>query len=110
MGAELVSCMPGFIASIFDVICRSAQKHTEIPYEQVVSMVLKTMSATGDLMLEKGMSFEDTVSRVATKGGITEEGTKVIYDLFPQAADMMFEKNLEKRKLTAQKAKESFGR
>ena len=110
MGSELVSCMPGFIASIFDVICRSAQKHTEIPYEQVVSMVLKTVNATGDLMLEKGMSFEDTVSRVATKGGITEEGTKVIYDLFPQAADMMFEKTLEKRKLTAQKAKESFGR
>ena len=108
MGSELVSCMPGFIASIFDVICNSAQKHTEISREQIVSMVLKTMSATGDLMLEKGMSFEDTVSRVATKGGITEEGTKVIYDMFPQAADMMFEKTLEKRKLTAQKAKDSF--
>jgi len=109
MGSELVSCMPGFIASIFDVICNSAEKHTEIPREQIVSMVLKTMSATGDLMIEKGMSFEDTVTRVATKGGITEEGTKVIYDMFPQAADMMFEKTLEKRKLTAQKAKESFG-
>jgi pyrroline-5-carboxylate reductase len=60
-------------------------------------------------MLEKGMSFEDAVARVATKGGITEEGTKVIYDLFPQAADMMFEKTLEKRRLTAQKAQESFG-
>ena len=109
MGSELVSCMPGFIASIFDVICNSAKKHTEIPDEQIVSMVLKTMSATGDLMLEKGMSFEDAVARVATKGGITEEGTKVIYDLFPQAADLMFEKTLEKRKLTAQKAKENFG-
>lgn len=108
MGSELVSCMPGFIASIFDVICNSAQKHTEIPREQIVSMVLKTMSATGELMLEKKMSFEDAVNRVATKGGITEEGTKVIYDLFPQAADMVFEKTLEKRKLTAQKAKESF--
>lgn len=109
MGSELVSCMPGFIASIFDVICTSAQKHTDIPHDQIVSMVLKTMSATGDLMLEKGMSFEDAVTRVATKGGITEEGTKVIYDLFPQAADMMFKKTLEKRKLTAQKAQESFG-
>lgn len=28
MGSELVSCMPGFIASIFDVICQSAIKHT----------------------------------------------------------------------------------
>ena len=108
MGSELVSCMPGFIASIFDVICSSAEKHTEIPREQIISMVLKTMSATGDLMLAKNMSFEDAVARVATKGGITEEGTKVIYDLFPQTADLMFEKTLEKRKLTAQKARESF--
>ena len=25
MGSELVSCMPGFIASIFDVLCQSAK-------------------------------------------------------------------------------------
>lgn len=108
MGSELVSCMPGFIASIFDVICTSAESHTSIPREQIVRMVLNTMSATGDLMLEKNLSFEDTVTRVATKGGITEEGTKVIYDMFPAAADEMFSKTLEKRRLTASKAAAAF--
>ena len=108
MGSELVSCMPGFIASIFDVICTSAESHTSIPREQIVRMVLNTMSATGDLMLEKNLSFEDTVTRVATKGGITEEGTKVIYDMFPAAADEMFNKTLAKRKLTASKAAAAF--
>lgn len=108
MGSELVSCMPGFIASIFDVICNSAEGHTEIPKEQIVKMVLNTMSATGDLMLQKDLSFNDVVTRVATKGGITEEGTKVIYDMFPSAADEMFNKTLEKRRLTAEKAAASF--
>ncbi len=108
MGSELVSCMPGFIASIFDVICNSAEGHTEIPKEQIVKMVLNTMSATGDLMLQKDLSFNDVVTRVATKGGITEEGTKVIYDVFPSAADEMFNKTLEKRRLTAEKAAASF--
>ena len=108
MGSELVSCMPGFIASIFDVICNSAEGHTEIPREQIVKMVLNTMSATGDLMLQKDLSFNDVVTRVATKGGITEEGTKVIYDMFPSAADEMFNKTLEKRRLTAEKAAVSF--
>ena len=79
-----------------------------VPREQIVRMVLNTMSATGDLMLEKDLSFEDTVTRVATKGGITEEGTKVIYDMFPAAADEMFNKTLAKRKLTASKAAASF--
>lgn len=108
MGSELVSCMPGFIASIFDVICQSAKKHTEIPQEQIVQMVLKTVSATSELMLKKEMTFEDVVSRVATKGGITEEGAKVIYEGMPEVADMMFEKTLEKRRQTTKKAAELF--
>ena len=108
MGSELVSCMPGFIASIFDVICKSAKKHTEIPQEQIVQMVLKTVSATSELMLQKDITFEDVVSRVATKGGITEEGAKVIYEGMPEVADLMFEKTLEKRKQTTKKAEELF--
>ena len=109
MGSELVSCMPGFIASIFDVLCSSAKKHTSIPDDQVVKMMLQTMCATGELMLEKNMSFEDVVTRVATKGGITEEGTKVVYEGFPETADLLFEKTLEKRRMTAEKAKKTFG-
>ena len=105
MGSELVSCMPGFIASIFDVICQSAMKHTSIPQEQVIRMVLDTMCATGELMIQKEMSFEDVVNRVATKGGITEVGSRVIYDGFPDTADEMFEKTLAKRRETASKAK-----
>ena len=108
MGSELVSCMPGFIASIFDVICRCAKKHTEIPSGQVIRMVLNTMTATGELMTENNYSFDEVVSRVATKGGITEEGTKVIYEQFPAVADQLFENTLEKRKQTAEYAAEHF--
>ena len=108
MGSELVSCMPGFIASVFDVICCSAKEHTEIPVSQVIHMVLKTMTATGELMLKNDSSFGEIVSRVATRGGITEEGTKVIYEQFPAVADQLFEKTLEKRKQTAKYAAENF--
>ncbi|MBO4927172.1 MAG: NAD(P)-binding domain-containing protein [Clostridiales bacterium] len=108
MGSELVSCMPGFIASIFDVIVKSAEEHTEIPHDQVVRMVLQTMIATGELMIEKDMSFEDVVARVATPGGITEEGTKAVYEQFPKTAQVLFEKTLEKRAATAKKAEAQF--
>ncbi len=108
MGSELVSCMPGFIASVFDVICRSARKHTEIPAGQVAQMVLKTMAATGEMMIRDQSAFEEIVSRVATKGGITEEGTKIIYEQFPAIADRLFEATLEKRRLTAKHAEEVF--
>ena len=104
MGSELVSCMPGFIAAIFDVICGAAKNHTSIPKEQIIRMVLRTMSATGDLMLQKGMAFDEVVTRVATKGGITEVGTRVIYDNFPETAEQLFEKTLEKRRQTSKNA------
>lgn len=108
MGSELVSCMPGFIASIFDVICKEARKHTDIPEDQIIQMILNTLCATGELMLEKKMSFDDVVFRVATKGGITEEGTRVIYDRFPEIANQLFKKTLEKRRLTVENAEERF--
>ena len=94
--------------SIFDVLCRSGKKHTEIPMDQIVKMVLNTMGATAELMLRSGMSFEEVVERVATKGGITAEGTKVIYEMFPAVADTLFEKTLEKRRIISENAKKSF--
>ncbi len=108
MGAELVSCMPGFIAAIFQELCASAKKHTSLSESQIARMVLHTMVGTGTLMLEKEYSFEDVITRVATKGGITEEGTKVIEEQFPIVADQVFEKTLEKRRQTTKKAKDSF--
>ena len=104
MGSELVSCMPGFIAAIFDVLFQAAKKHTAIPDEQIIRMILNTVHATAELMIIKGMSFDEIVSRVATRGGITEEGTKIVYEQFPETADLLFEKTLEKRKQTAERA------
>ena len=68
-------------------------------------MVLETLNATGELMLQKDMCFDDVVKRVATKGGITEVGSRVIYDGFPEIADEMFEKTHAKRRETAFKEK-----
>lgn len=108
MGSELVSCMPGFMASIFDVLCNSAKKYTEISEKQIVEMVLKTLEATSSLMLNKNYTFENVVDRVATKGGITQEGTSVVYENFPAIADELFQKTLEKRRITAEKAEMNF--
>ena len=108
MGSELVSCMPGFIAAIFDVICTSAGHHTEIPLNQIIDMVLKTLNASSELMLKNKMSFHEVVDRVATKGGITEVGADVIYHDFPKIADELFQTTLAKRRETAEKAKAQF--
>ena len=108
MGSELVSCMPGFIAALFNEICTSAQKHTSIGADEIVQMVLNTMVGTGQLMIENDYTYQDVITRVATKGGITEEGVKVIQESFPQVSDSIFDKTLEKRRQTALNAQKAF--
>jgi pyrroline-5-carboxylate reductase len=108
MGSELTSCMPGFIGAIFKVITDEAEKHTSINKNDIVKMVIGTLYGTGKLLLEKEMTFEQLINRVQTKGGITEEGTKIIYEKIPETINKLFEKTIEKRKITTEKAQKVF--
>jgi len=108
MGSELTSCMPGFIGALFKVITDEAEKHTSIDKKDVTNMVIKTVYGTGKLLLEKEMTFEQLTGRVATKGGITEEGTKIIETEMPAMVNKLFEKTLEKRKTTTENAQRDF--
>ncbi|MDR2730183.1 MAG: NAD(P)-binding domain-containing protein [Treponema sp.] len=108
MGSELTSCMPGFIGAIFKVITDEAEKHTSMHKKDIINMVIKTVYGTGKLLLEREMTFEQLISRVATKGGITEEGTKIIETKMPKMVNELFEKTLEKRKETTENAQKSF--
>lgn len=110
MGAELVSCMPGFTAAIFNEIKKGAQKHTKIEGNKIVTMLANTMIGTGRLIIENKMTFEEVIERVATKGGITEEGTKVIEKEFPKVVTKMFDRTLEKRKITTENAIKAFSK
>jgi pyrroline-5-carboxylate reductase len=108
MGSELTSCMPGFIGAIFKVITDEAEKHTTIDKKDIIKMVIETMYGTGKLLLEKEITFDELINRVATRGGITEEGAKIIRKRLPETINEMFEKTLEKRKKTVEKAQEEF--
>jgi pyrroline-5-carboxylate reductase len=108
MGSELTSCMPGFIGAIFKVITDEAEKHTSINKSDIVKMVIETMYGTGKLLLEKEITFDDLINRVATKGGITEEGTKIIGEKLPETIDEMFKRTLEKRKMITEKVQNDF--
>ncbi|MEZ0536635.1 NAD(P)-binding domain-containing protein [Caldicellulosiruptoraceae bacterium PP1] len=100
LAAELTSCAPGFIACIFEEFVNAVLKHTEdMPKQEIAKMVLRTLYATSKVFIEKGMTFKEVIDRVATKGGITEEGVKVLKAKLPQVFDEMFEQTLNKRKM-----------
>lgn len=99
LAAELTSCMPGFISAIFDEMVKSGKRHnSKLSKEDREEMVIQTLYGTAKLFIKKSMNFEEMIQRVATKGGITEEGVKVFRRRLPVIFDEMFEVTLNKRK------------
>ena len=55
-----------------------------------------------DKFVEHGLTFAETVNRVATKGGITGEGAAVIQQQAPQMFDDLFTQTMKKYAVKSQ--------
>jgi pyrroline-5-carboxylate reductase len=96
VAADLTSCAPGMIAAIFDNFVQAGIRHSDIPPEVAYQMVVSTLFGTSKVMMEKGIGFSEMIRRVATKGGITEEGVNVLNNHLPCVFDEVFQKTLTK--------------
>jgi len=62
-------------------------------------MIIKTLYGTSKLLYEKNMDFEQLISLVATKGGITEAGIKVLEAQLQELFDKLFNTAHEKHEM-----------
>lgn len=107
---ELTSCMPGFIASIFKELSSSANlKESSLTNQEIDELIISTLYGTAKLFFEKGWSFDEALDRVATKGGITEEGAKVLGAHLPEVFEKMLTVTLNKRRMVNEKVDILFG-
>ncbi|WP_416722891.1 pyrroline-5-carboxylate reductase ProG [Bacillus stercoris] len=97
--SNLTSSAPGFIAAIFEELALSAVRNSSLSKEEAFDFLIHSLYGTGKLLIEKNMSFKETLERVATKGGITGEGAEVIRASVPDVFDQVFERTLEKYEL-----------
>ena len=103
--ADLTSCAPAFIASIIHEFALSATRRESISPEFAELLVMETLAGTAEL-LKNVNSFEEVVMRVATKGGITEEGVKVIRNVVPSMYDELMEVTLAKHRLVKERIRD----
>jgi len=96
VAADLTSCGPGLIAAMFDNFVQAGIRHGGIPLDEARQMVVSTLLGTAKLLAEKGFDFSELINRVATKGGITEEGVKVLNARLPQVFNEVFYKTMSK--------------
>ena len=67
--------------------------------EDVEKLLIETVKGTIELIDIKQMSFNEIVSRVATKGGITEVGVKILNDKMPDIFEQLIKETMSKRKI-----------
>lgn len=85
---NLTASFPGLFAEIMLEFVKATYKCSQnVSEEDLEHMLLVSLLGVSRLLLEKNMSFEETINRVSTKGGITYEGVKVFKKMLPDVFD-----------------------
>ncbi|MEE8326156.1 MAG: pyrroline-5-carboxylate reductase dimerization domain-containing protein [candidate division NC10 bacterium] len=109
VAADLTSCAPGMIAAIFQNFVEAGLRHSRLSQELAQDMVISTLLGTAKLLMAQELGFPELISRVATKGGITEEAAKVLNDGLPGLFDEVFNKTLGKHEAVKSMVREQMG-
>ncbi len=98
-GSDLTSCAPGLIAAIFRQFAEAGVRYSEISQSDAEQMVIATLLGTAELLAQGKLGFEELIARVATKGGITEEGVRCLDAGLPAVFDEVFAATLGKHEM-----------
>jgi pyrroline-5-carboxylate reductase len=110
LGANLTSSAPAFISFLMMKFAESALKEGLFTQKEAEEMVKETLYGTAKLLQRTDMAFEDVITQVATRGGITEEGLDVLDRGLPHVFDELFEITLEKYETLENELNEEYSR
>lgn len=94
--ADLTSCGPGYISALLRDFALAAS-WSGIPRDLAEELIKKTLLGTASLL--EGEGFEELITCVATKGGITEEGVRLIHAEAPKMFCQLFQATRAKHEL-----------
>ena len=109
IGAGITSCAPAFMAAMMKHFTAAAVKSGSFSEDEAMAMVRTTMLGTATLLSKRKIPFDNLIERVATGGGITEDGIKVLDDKLPVVFDEMFEAVCAKRNTVMAGMDEQYG-
>ena len=108
VGTDITSSAPAFMARILMEFARTASINSGFSREETEEMVIKTLYGTSKLLYEKNMGFAKLISSVATKGGITEAGIRVLDAEMPEMFNKLFTETIEKHEIIKTELKEQY--
>lgn len=96
MSTILTSCGPAFIAIMIEKFAEMASNNANITKEDAEDMIVKTVLGTAILKEDQNLSNWELIDKVATKGGITEEGVDLLDKRLNNLYKKLFESLLSK--------------
>lgn len=97
IATDLTSCGPGLMAEMIAQFALSGARAGGIGDNDAIEMAAETMLGTALMLADGRLSPGVLAERVATKGGITEQGLLVLERELPEVLDRMFEATGRKR-------------
>jgi pyrroline-5-carboxylate reductase len=100
--SDLTSCAPALFAAMMQEYAAAAVRKEGVPPALAEYLVRHTLIGTAWLLASKETGFDTIIGRVATRGGITEEGVKVLRSGLPAVYDELVDATLAKHELVKQ--------
>ena len=100
---NLTSCGPALIVAMMREFAGGASRTGTIPPKLAEYLVKETMIGTARILEGEQDTFDNVIGRVATKGGSTEEGVKVLQARLPAVMDEVLLALDAKRRVVAEK-------
>jgi competence protein ComER len=100
---DLTSCAPGLIAAMMHEFAAAAVRTGTIRPELAEYLVRETLIGTARILDKEQMKFDEVIARVATKGGTTEEGVKVLHARLPAVMDELIEATFARRRILTER-------
>lgn len=96
VAADLTSCAPAFIADIVQRFVEAGLRHSDLDPEEARQMMVETLLGTALTLSSSGVTFDGLKKKVATKGGISEQGLAVLDRELPGMFDRVLEATVSK--------------
>ncbi len=101
--ADLTSCAPAYISAMMRELTSAAVRTGTIKPALAEYLLRQTLIGTARLLDDDNARFDTVIARVATKGGNTEEGVKVLEARLPAVFDEVLCATRKKRQATAER-------
>ena len=101
--ADLTSCAPAYIAAMMRELAGAAVRTGTIEPARAEYLLRETLIGTARILRDPRTGFDTVIARVATKGGNTEEGVKVLDARLPAVFDEVLCATRKKRRAAAER-------